>query len=139
MEEYEQREKGRTKRLPTEKANKAIKRAWIVGLIWAGLTLIAALISMSKGGSLWRLVDVFLIFGLTFGIYRKSRICAVIIFVYCVVSIILSSINAGRPAVSAGMVFLLYFFFQGIRGTFAYHKITETEVGKEVSEEEPSE
>lgn len=60
---------------------KRIKNAWITGIVSGSITLIFTLIAMNGsqilGFSIWNLSDVALIFGLTFGIYKKSRACAV--------------------------------------------------------------
>jgi hypothetical protein len=67
------------------KANKQIKNAWIAGTISGIVTLIVTFILQIRG----MLIDVLLIFGLTWGIYKKSRICAVIMFIYFILSKIL--------------------------------------------------
>jgi hypothetical protein len=106
-----------------KEANKKIKIAWITGCFCGGLNLIVALSSNVPV----MLIDVFLYFGLSFGIYKKNKICAVIMFVYFILSKILTiellTRNAFAPIVAASIA---YFFFQGIKGTFAYDQITKT-------------
>ena len=53
-------------------ANRNIKVAWIAGIVLDVLILINALASVETGGSGFRLLDVLLVFGLTFGIYKKK-------------------------------------------------------------------
>lgn len=104
-----------------------IKSAWIAGLISGSITLVFALIAISgtdvQGVDAWMILDAGLVFGLVFGIYKKSRTCAVLLLAYFVVSKIIVMIEAGRPS---GLIFSLifgYYFWQGIAGTFAYHKL----------------
>jgi hypothetical protein len=107
------------------KANQQIKTAWIAGTVSGTLTLIMTLVSMN----FYVLVDVFLIGGLTFGIYKKSRVCAVILLAYFVYAKILdfsSTSNINGFTVSIAVSFI-YCFAQGVRGTFAYHRLTKSQ------------
>ncbi len=124
-----------------EKALAAIKAAGICGIISTVITLIAALVALRKGQytitgmniSVFSFADVILLAGLTLGIYRKSRACAVVMFVYFVfckyiqwsTQIRLSQVNFA--GVIMGLIFL-YYYFQGVRGTFAYQKLKKEEV-----------
>jgi hypothetical protein len=110
-----------------EQAEKAIKNAWMAGSISGGITLIVTVVAMAgysfMGFSAWNLLDVAVIAGLTFGIYRKSRTCAVIMLVYFVGSKIMlwseSKSLSGLPMA----LFFGWFFYQGVRGTFAWHSL----------------
>jgi hypothetical protein len=109
-----------------EEILKKIKHAWVAAVISGCITLVVTLVAMSGtdilGFSAWELIDVALIFGLAFGIYKKSRACAVIMFVYFIASKILIMMQTGRPTgVPLALVFG-YYFWQGIAGTFAYHR-----------------
>lgn len=111
---------------------KQIRNACIAGTISGVLTLLVTLISASGVDipgldfDLWNLFDVLLIFGLTFGIYNKNRVCAVLMFVYFVGSKVLMWQESGSVS-GLGMAALFgYFFLQGILGTFAYHRTHET-------------
>ena len=111
---------------------KQIRNACIAGTISGVLTLLVTLISASGidipglDFDLWNLFDVLLIFGLTFGIYNKNRVCAVLMFVYFVGSKVLMWQESGSVS-GLGMAALFgYFFLQGILGTFAYHRKHET-------------
>jgi serine/threonine-protein kinase len=111
-----------------ENAEKAIKNATIAGIISGVITLLVTLLSVTGVNildfSLWNMLDVFLIFGLTFGIYRKSRICAVSMFIYFIGNRLLFFSSYGFSAVGLPIAILFaYFYFQGIRGAFAYHGI----------------
>jgi serine/threonine-protein kinase len=116
-----------------EKAKKAIKIAWIAGIIVGVSTLVFTIIAVAGSDVLglgldeWAFVDIFLIFGLTFGIYKKNRVAALIMLIYFVGSKIFVFIQS--PAIGALPLALVlgYFFFQGVRGTFAYHRIVKAE------------
>lgn len=111
-----------------DEVEKKIRNAWIGGLISGSLTLLVTLMALNgmsfMGFTGWELIDVALIFGLTFGIYKKSRVCAVALFIYFVGSKILMLMEGGRGA--SGLVFaavLAYYFAQGIAGTFEYQRL----------------
>jgi hypothetical protein len=107
---------------------KKIRNAWICGLISAGVTIVFILIAVFGGKNFagidaWSIGDVVLILGLTYGIYRKSRTCAVLLFAYFVLSKILMWSASGKPdGLLLALVFMWY-YAQGIAGTFAYHKL----------------
>jgi hypothetical protein len=123
-----------------EKANKAIKDAYICGIGWGLLILIFALpnfVSLDLLGS-------FVIFGLAFGTYKRSRVCAVIMFILWILLVVDRGVALVIGPIESKNLFLIltlaivgipfvgvlaYFFFQGIRGTFIYHKLIK--VGKE--------
>lgn len=109
-----------------QEANKVIKQAWGAGVVSGTLTLlltIAAMFGMQfMGLTIWSLIDVLLIYGFSFGIYRKSRTCAILLFIYFVYCKIVMIIEGpGRNGIFLALLFG-YCFFRGIVGTFAYHK-----------------
>ncbi len=113
------------------KANTLIKEAWIVGVVLGGFNLFASFFGW-YGSNLWNLIDVAIVFGLSFGIYKKSRTCALAMFIYLLINKIMM-LSEGTLQ-SSGFLWAILFgyaFFQGIRGTFAYHKIIRTLKQKE--------
>ncbi|HEX7863685.1 MAG TPA: hypothetical protein VF555_01985 [Variovorax sp.] len=104
-----------------------IRNAWIAGLVSATVTLIFVLIAIAGtsllGMSAYQLVDVVVILGLAFGIYKKSRICAVLMLAYFVWAkiVLIQMGHAGGSGLFMAVVFF-YFYVQGVIGTFAYHK-----------------
>jgi len=105
---------------------KKVRSAWLAACVSGVLTLAFTLVAMSGtqllGLDAWSLVDVALIFGMAFGIYKKSRTCAVIMLGYFVISKIIFMVETGK---STGLLMALifgYYFWQGVQGTFAYHK-----------------
>lgn len=105
---------------------KKIKSAWVAGCISGVVTLGVTLLAMSGtqalGFTAWSLLDVALIFGLAFGIYKKSRTCAVLMLAYFVLSKIILMMEAGKPSGLLVALIFGYFYVQGILGTFAFHK-----------------
>lgn len=110
-----------------EEIAKKIKNAWSAALFSAGITLIFVILAISGtsvlGISVWESVDVALMLGLAYGIYKKSRICAVAIFVYFIAAKILLISQTGNTSGIALAIVFLYFYFNGILGTFAYHRL----------------
>ena len=105
---------------------KRIRNAWVTGSISGSITLIFTLIAMNgdqlMGFSVWNLSDVVLIFGLTFGIYKKSRTCAIVMLAYFLLSKIIIISQTGSFNGSLLAIVFIYYYSYGIIGTFAYHK-----------------
>src|SRR5437016_148421 len=106
-----------------EDAGRHVRNACVAGLVSAGVTLV-----LSVGGlfgfTLWELVDAILIVGLTYGIWKFSRICAVVLLAYFVIGRVMLWAQNGMPG-SIGLlvaVVFIYFYGQAVRATFGYHK-----------------
>jgi len=125
-----------------QKAENAIKGAWIAGIISGSITLFVTILAIVGvrifNFSAWTLLDVILVFGLAYGIYRKNRACAVILFIYFILSKIYMIIALGAVTGLPVAILFAYFFFQGIRGTFAYHKIMKAQTGGPMPPQNPS-
>jgi hypothetical protein len=109
-----------------EKILKQIKSGWIAALISAGFTLVVTLLAVMGtevlGFTLWSLFDVGLILGLAFGIYKKSRTCAVLMLVYFIASkIMIFSQTSQISGIVVALIFA-YYYWNAIVGTFAYHQ-----------------
>ncbi|MBI3715915.1 MAG: hypothetical protein HY255_07985 [Betaproteobacteria bacterium] len=106
---------------------KKIKNAWIVGVISGTFTLVFSLLSIVgvqvMQFSAAELVDAVLAYGLAYGIYRKSRTCAILLTAYFIIGRIVLYVESG--VISGGLmgVIFLYFLARGIEGTFQYHKL----------------
>lgn len=110
-------------------ANKAIKDATIVGIITIIVTLILTLIYASGAGlahiDLWNIIDLLVLSGLTFGIYRKNRLCALAMPIYYLsVKTVLWVNEEAFIGVPLALIFT-YFFWRGVQGAWAYHKLTQ--------------
>ena len=118
------------KNMVPEDVLKKIRNVWVAAIISAGMTLLITLIAMSgtelMGFSAWQLMDVALILGLAFGIYKKSRTCAVLMFVYFIASKIMLMAQSGAPNGIFLAIMFGYFYWQGVSGTFSYNKIIKS-------------
>jgi hypothetical protein len=108
--------------------SKKIKGGWIAGIISGVMTLGILLIALNTGAmgnlvDIWSSVDVVLIFLLAFGIYKKSRFAATIMFVYFLASKIFLIVETGKPTGMLMAIIFLYYYFQAMIGTFQYHRI----------------
>ena len=107
---------------------KKIRHGWIAVLIQAAITLVVIVMSLLGvklySDPVWQLVDVLLMCGLAYGIYRKSRICAVAVLVYFVAVKIAVIVQTGRPTgIDIWSAIFAYFYVMAVVGTFTYHKL----------------
>jgi hypothetical protein len=117
--------------LEFKKANTAIKGAWIAGIVSGSITLICV-IGGFLGMDSYSLVDVLLAYGLSYGIYRKSRICAMallIYFVICKIYILIYGRGTNPLGILVGLL-LTFFYAYGAYGTFLYNKLISREAIK---------
>ena len=116
-----------------EVANTAIKRAWIAGVIVVLITSIIAFISirgqdvLGLGYDKWIIVDILVFAVLTFGVAKKSRVCAILLLTFFVIGKISLFIQMKEPTGIGASLVWIFFFFQGVRGTFSYHRIIKQE------------
>ena len=116
--------------MTSQKIDKKIKHARIAAMISGIITLAGSIALFNKQPDLQfslinmlSLVDALIIFCMAYGIYRRSRLCAVLMFEYFLLSklfIISVSTHINLGTLIVGAIFL-YFLFQGVRGTFAFH------------------
>ena len=121
--------------LDIDKAESKVKGAWMAGVASGTVTLVFTLVAMKS--NVWdftvsNLGDVLLIYTAAFGISRKNRACAILMVVYFLVAKVLiwmrlAMITDLPKAVWVGYLLFaalfFYFFFEGIRGTFAWHRL----------------
>lgn len=111
------------------KAQKLIRNAGIAGLIWCAIILVGLLKNPGLNANLLSLI---LVIALTYGTFAKNRFCSVVMFILFMLTIgigvIVYFIKYGilnqMLYFFGGIVFLggfIYFFINGIIGTFAYH------------------
>ena len=112
-------------------AEKYIKRAWIIGVVWGCITLLMVLLvgaveENRYGITYYNVIDALVILLLSFGIYKKNRFSSVMILVYIVFNLI-SGIPAGRFSLARTLIpiVMCYFFGLGAIGIFEYHKLTK--------------
>jgi hypothetical protein len=113
-----------------KEAEAKIKFAWQAGIVYGPLTLIFVLLSLAGYDFTgWidasGLIDVCLRFGLSFGIYKKSRIAAVLMLVYFAFNQAWIVIVLKRfPAIISWLFLIL--FLRGVQGTFTYRKLSKS-------------
>lgn len=106
------------------KVDKFIKLGWIAATFSGALTSILAILAfLSDTGTdpfgittPWSLFDGIIYLGLAYGIFKKSRNSAIIMFLLHCVNQFYFSQNFGFMA-----VFLAVLYLQAILGTFKYH------------------
>jgi len=107
-----------------EKADRLIDLAWSVAVLWGVLRLVAAiwLWRNTNDDDLAWFADPLLIGALAYGLYRRSRACAILLLLYVVVELRLAY-GAQGPTSGITVAFVLGITFaQGIRGAYAYRR-----------------
>jgi serine/threonine-protein kinase len=111
---------------PPAEITKMIKGAWIAGLastaLSLGIVLIAVFGTPLMGMNAWSFVDVGLLAGLTYGIFRRSRTCAILLFAFFLLNKVLMFMQSGSLAGTPLALVFLVFFGRGIVGTFQFHR-----------------
>ena len=114
---------------PLIKEDRHIRNAWIAGSISAIVTFIFSLtgaysesVKFKYGFDTWSLLDVALIAGLTYGIYRKNQFCALGMLIYFIICKFIITASTGKFTGGLMAIIFGYFFFQGTRATFILHK-----------------
>ena len=117
-----------------EKAIKATNQGAVVACISGCITLLIAMVSITVDNTTgplimfndpWMLFDVIFIFGCAYGIYKKSRFVAILLFCYYIFSRIYLSIEMGKPTGVVFAIVVLIFYGRAIQGAFLYHKIVK--------------
>ena len=108
-----------------EETLKKIKHAWIAGLISIAITVILTLVSMSGtnilGLDATAFIDVFLMVIFTFGIYKNSRTCAVLMLLLFTANKVIMWQEAGTASGLPLALVFFWFYTMGVVGTFQYH------------------
>ena len=108
------------------RADRMIDLGWVVAVLWGVMRLVGALVVADGTGEFqpaW-LVDPLLIGLLAYGLYRRSRACAVLLLAYVVVELWLAYHAAGRPSGVGVALALELAFLTGLRGTLLWHRET---------------
>lgn len=105
--------------------------ACISGILTLGIVLVAIFSNSTGAIALWNdpsnFFDIVLIFGCAYGVYKKSRAAAILLFVYFIFSKLLIGIETGKAAgIGMGLVFL-YFYGKAIQGAFTFHRLEKEE------------
>jgi hypothetical protein len=118
------------------KARKRMRYTWIAVFVYAAISLFVALSSFSgvnyEAQSSWStrqfafvMGEVGLMMVLAFGVLKRIRAAAVLLFFYFLVSkVTVYSIGMGVWRALPLQLVLGYLFFQGMRGAFTFHHLT---------------
>ncbi len=111
-----------------KKAQKHIRNAWIAGVVSGTVSLYISLVR-SIAANLFPLpIDGLIFFGLSFGIYKRSRICAIaMLIVFIFEKLTQDSLTEPKIVYIPVVLVFLYFYSQGVRGALVYHKLTKNE------------
>ena len=114
-----------------EEAWKKVKRAVIVGAISFVVTAVFALTEI-LGPWTESIIDLVLIAGLTLGVLFRNRVCAVLLFIYWIISklIMLTMGLSGWLGLPIGILFG-FFFYGAIPGTFTLHRIKQEKIARQ--------
>ena len=107
--------------------SKMIRGACLAGVVSCAITLVVTLVSIAGnpmlGFNAASFIDVGLIVALTFGIWRRSRACAVLMLIYFLISKFLLLRQGFNPVGIVIAVGFAWLYVQGVRGTFEYHRL----------------
>jgi hypothetical protein len=108
------------------KAEKRIEDMYIISLISGVIICILSLLSILGitilGSTGWGLIDAAIIIMLSAGLRKKSRVCALIMFIYFLLITILSSYQNIDTQLITARAFFCIIFLYGFIGTLTYHK-----------------
>jgi hypothetical protein len=111
---------------PMKKAEGQIKTAYWAAVISGVVTLALSLFGGGLlGFDLWSLLDVAVIWLLAFGVFKKNRACSILLLGYYLSGQIMLRLDTGQAGGIPLAIVFTVFFIQGIRGTFAYHRLTK--------------
>ena len=112
---------------PQERDDRAIQRAWFAALVCGGITLTFALFALGgrqlvPGLDAYGIIDAATLFGLAFGVYKRSRICAALLLAYTAGSEIWIICNGAAVKPSPLRLIFIYFYLRGMLAVFAHHR-----------------
>jgi hypothetical protein len=126
LEQSEKTDPSEEIKLALAKASRCIKPAWVTGYFLGGMLLIFFLTNPRNPTGLFLGL---IILGLSYGIYRKNKVCAVISFTLSVMFTILIIIATIKKPQTGIMIFLLlnilcsYFLYLGIKWIYKLYKL----------------
>jgi len=110
---------------------KHITRAWMAASIQAGLTLIlgglaAVGVFVTPGFDAWVLLDAAILAGLAYGVWKRSRICALLLLTYAIANEVYLALQETSHFSIIRLIFI-YFYFRGTIQLFREHRSSATE------------
>ena len=115
-------------------AEKHVTRAWMAASIQAGLTFIvgvlaAAGVFVAPGFDAWLLVDAAILAALAYGVWKRSRICALLVLIYAIGNEAYLALQE-TSHFSILRLILIYFYFRGTIQLFREHRSHASEAIK---------
>lgn len=120
---------------------KMIKGGWSAGLILGGLYLFKWILDLENNNvqhgsipKIFGIIDVLLVLALTYGIFRKSRVCTLLLIIYFFYNQIMYIITF-FPSSLRGIILLLilgYLLIRALIATIEYNKLLDIENKKAV-------
>lgn len=103
-------------------AERMVACGWIAAAI-AGLATLAFSLTSSFGLNHYNLVDAAILLALAYGIYRRSRTCAVLALAYHVLNRAMLYANAHEMPPATTVITLIFaaLYVLGVIGTFVHH------------------
>ncbi len=83
----------------------------------------------SAGLDAWNLIDVGLIFGLAYGIWRRSRAAATVMLLYFIASKLLVFMESGQPSGLAFGLLFAYLYARAMIATYRLHALRRAALG----------
>lgn len=110
--------------IPRKIASK-IRNCWVASLFSMAITFIFVVMAFTDSGvdfDAMAFSDVAIMAALTFGVYRGSRVCAVLLFAFFTANKLIMWTTIGTFAGLPLALVFSWFFGQGIMGTFQRHR-----------------
>jgi hypothetical protein len=129
--------KSERKEKTADKNLSMINQGWIAGVVLGGISLIIWTIGMLKQDSnvdgaivnAYGIIDILGIFALSYGIFNKSRVCAIILTSYYLIVqlYLIITLPAQMGLIRfPGLIIFTIFFVRASIGTFRYHQVLNT-------------
>lgn len=104
-----------------------IRGAWIAGSVSTVITLLFLAFAMSDinplGIDVFAFIDILLMGAFTFGIYKKSRTCAILMLLLFIANKIIMFLESGAIVELPVALIFCWFYGRGVIGTFRYHQL----------------
>ncbi|MCA9982649.1 MAG: hypothetical protein KDE09_04095 [Anaerolineales bacterium] len=105
-----------------QEANRGLRDAWRMGLLAAAISLTLTIVYASGPGLAhvdpWAWLDVVILVVLSFAVRQGSRVGAVLLLLYYLVSKIVFWVDEHAFIGVPLAIFFVYFFWQGVRAAF---------------------
>lgn len=112
---------------------KKIRRGWIAGIIAGGFYLLLTILSLNTPADSglreyfneWNFIDITILFGLSYGVFRKNKIAAILLLLFSIVPKVIAFFATGDLKALTGGAIFIYFFVEALRGILDYESITK--------------